>query len=1572
MIKKILASVVFCALYCSYVSAQNYTVLNDAFAIGGCHCYQLTSNNTGQGGGVYQNSSINLNNSFDYKFSIYPGFNNGGGADGMCFILTNNITQIGATGGGLGYGGLTGNSVAVEYDTYQNAWDPPYNHIAIEYGGMVQHPTGTLAGPVPAQASTAPIDDGNWHTTEIVWNATTQVLSVYLDGNLRLSYTGNIIANYFANNPVVNWGWSGSTGAVTNLQQFCVNSTSSWTAGANYQSCTPTMQFTDISTTNVGNVQSWAWNFGDPGSGTGDTSSKQNPVHTFSTTGVFNVTLIIVDISGCPDTFSHVVTIEPPITLAPTLTEPLCNGNSNGQISVAPSGGFGATNGYTYTWNNGPTTNVDPGLISGTYLITCTDGVCTTTASYLLNQPPILTAAITDSNVACFGAATGTASVAAAGGNGGYSYSWSNTSTNAAITGLVPNTYDVTVTDAKLCTVTAEAIITQPPSAFTVAEDSVNVKCFGASTGSITLTLSGGSAPYGIVHWSGGATGTSRTGLAAGSYSYTATDAHLCTVSGTVNITQPTSAFTITVDSTNVLCFGNSTGAITLVPAGGTLPYATAEWLDGFIGDTRNNLPANTYTYADTDQNGCLVTGTVHITQPASAFTMAEDSVNVKCFGASTGSITLALSGGTLPYNTVTWSGGATGTSRTGLIAGSYSYTASDAHNCSVIGTVNITQPASAFTIAKDSVNVKCFGNSTGSITLTPSGGTLPYAIAEWLDGATGDTRSNLPAATYFYGDTDHNGCLVTGSVNITQPASAFSITVDSTNVLCFGASTGTITLTPSGGTPPYAIAEWLDGAIGDTRSNLPANTYFYGDTDQNGCRATGAVNITQPPLIVASAAFDSISCFGANDAFVTITASGGTNTFTYELDNSGTFQASNIFTNLTAGSHTVTVQDGNSCTDPVTFSIYEPAQLAITLSNIINDSCFGSCDGSLTAAASGGTPPYQYSMNGTTYFLSGVFIDLCVNSSYTVYVTDAHSCKTTTPASITQPTVVVVSPVDSFPPACINGSNGYFDVTASGGTGTTYTYSLNNGPYQANGGSFTGLTPGSYTVTAKDIYGCTGSYTITVPNQPAISSFTTAAINDSCFGYSDGSIRVTVNGTLTPYTFFWLPTGATTQNLTNIPIGTYTVRVYDGNGCSVYGTDSTNTITQPTQVTATSIMTPVSCFGDSNGCINVTPTGGTGAFNNFWTNGITTNTNNPCGLKAGTYADTVTDEYGCFYITPNITVTQPTQLGITVDTVTPVSCVGNSDGAIMITATGGTPGYTYMWSQGSTANPVTGLAVGSYTVTVTDANSCTLTDVIPVGIVPPLVLSATVSNVLCPPLQNGSISLAVSGGTPSYQYTWSNGSTTAMISSLPAGVDNVTVTDARGCTLDTSFILINDSAFSVAINPDTATINEGDIILLTVQQVINNGAGPISSILWTPASNLSCSDCEQAQAAPFVTTQYMITVTTDSGCVSTAHAVITVNPQHQLYVPNVFTPNADGINDYWEIYGYKKAWVFCEAQVFDRWGEKVFESDDINFQWDGTFRGTMVQPGEYVYTIRIAFVDGSSTGNKGTITVIR
>jgi gliding motility-associated-like protein len=186
--------------------------------------------------------------------------------------------------------------------------------------------------------------------------------------------------------------------------------------------------------------------------------------------------------------------------------------------------------------------------------------------------------------------------------------------------------------------------------------------------------------------------------------------------------------------------------------------------------------------------------------------------------------------------------------------------------------------------------------------------------------------------------------------------------------------------------------------------------------------------------------------------------------------------------------------------------------------------------------------------------------------------------------------------------------------------------------------------------------------------------------------------------------------------------------------------------------------------------------------------------------------------------------------------------------------------------------------------------------------------------------------------------------------------------------------VITNDSAFSIKAIPDTATINQGDAIQLGIQTT-NNGAGNISNVTWTPYAGLNCADsllCLSPMASPVITTQYGITATTDSGCVSSTSTLITVIPQHQIYVPNAFTPNGDGINDLWEAFGYKKAWIFCEVEVYDRWGEKIFQSTDINFSWDGKYRGTLVEPGEYVYVFKVVFVDDYSVTNKGGITIIR
>ncbi|WP_394344711.1 beta strand repeat-containing protein, partial [Chryseobacterium echinoideorum] len=317
-----------------------------------------------------------------------------------------------------------------------------------------------------------------------------------------------------------------------------------------------------------------------------------------------------------------------------------------------------------------------------------------------------------------------------------------------------------------------------------------NVACNGGSTGAINLTPTGGTAPY-TFNWGGGITTEDRTGLSSGTYTVTITDANGCT--GTVNatVTQPATSVSGTTVVTNVACNGGSTGAINLTPTGGTAPY-TFNWGGGITTEDRTGLSAGTYTVTITDANGCTGTVNATVTQPATSVSGTTVVTNVACNGGSTGAINLTPTGGTAPY-TFNWGGGITTEDRTGLSAGTYTVTITDANGCT--GTVNatVTQPATSVSGTTVVTNVACNGGSTGAINLTPTGGTAPYTF-NWGGGITTEDRTGLAAGTYTVTITDANGCTGTVNATVTQPT-ALSATVSQNNVSCNGGSNGSATI---------------------------------------------------------------------------------------------------------------------------------------------------------------------------------------------------------------------------------------------------------------------------------------------------------------------------------------------------------------------------------------------------------------------------------------------------------------------------------------------------------------------------------------------------------------------------------------------------------------------------------------------------------------------------------------------------------------------------------------------------------------------------------------------------------
>ncbi|QQS27656.1 MAG: SprB repeat-containing protein [Sphingobacteriales bacterium] len=303
---------------------------------------------------------------------------------------------------------------------------------------------------------------------------------------------------------------------------------------------------------------------------------------------------------------------------------------------------------------------------------------------------------------------------------------------------------------------------------------------------------------------------------------------------------------------------------------------------------------------------------------------------------------------------------------------------------------------------------------------------------------------------------------------------------------------------------------------------------------------------------------------------------------------------------------------------------------------------------------------------------------------------------------------------------------------------------------------------------------------------------------NVSCFGGTNGSINLTVTGGTSPYTYNW-GGGVTTEDLTGLSIGTYNVTVTDANSCTA---TTSATVNQPAVAMSLSTsVTNVSCFGGTNGAINLTVTGGTSPYTYNWGGGVTTE--DLTGLSTGTYNVTVTDSNSCT-ATTSATVNQPASAMSLSTIVTDVSCFGGTNGAINLTVTGGTSPYTYNWGGGVTTEDLTGLSTGTYNVTVTDANSCTTTTSATVNQpAAAMSLSTSVTNVSCFGGTNGAINLTVTGGTSPYTYNWGGGVTTEDLTGLNTGTYNVTVTDANSCTATTSATVNQPAAAMSLSTPD-------------------------------------------------------------------------------------------------------------------------------------------------------------------------
>lgn len=960
----------------------------------------------------------------------------------------------------------------------------------------------------------------------------------------------------------------------------------------------------------------------------------------------------------------------------------------------------------------------------------------------------------------CSGFTNGSATATATGGTAPYTYRWSNNVTGSTLAGIGGGTYSVAATDATGLTATVSVTIVNP-SPLTASVSFANI-CNG---GSVTASASGGTGPYSY-DWGSGRTGATQAGIAGGSYNLTVTDSKGCS---TVKFVSVPAAFSVSLRVGALQCFGDCDAAIDALTAGGTAPF-TYRWNTGATTQAIVGLPSGTYSVTVTDANGCTGTATGTVANPPQ-IVISTSVTAPACGGGATGSATVSATGGRSPF-TYKWSNGQTGTTATGLNVGDYFVTVMDAGGCNRTAKVTVASNA-GFTIGVSSTNASC-GATNGSATATVTGGGRAPFTYKWSTNATTSTITGIGAGSYSVTVTDANGCANTGSTTV-NAAGNLTVNVTGTNAAC-GIANGTATATPTSGAAPFTY-KWSTGASTQSITLLSEGTYSVTVTDATGCTAIGSATITTGTSINVAIDAKNVTCNGLTDGQATAMVSGGSTPYTYRWSNGGNVA---VIANIGAGSYTVTVTDATGCSGVQTAAITQPSAISIT-PNVTSTSC-GSSNGTASVTVSGGSAPYSYlwSNGNRTSSISGLSA-----GSYTLTVTDNNNCSTNTSVTVTSSNGLTLS-TGSTNVTCHAGNNGSASATVTGTSGTV-TYAWSNGQTTA---SISGLTAGSYTVTVTN-GGCSSNSTVTI-TQPTEIAIAINLTNPTC-GSNNGSLTASASGGSPQYSYKW-SNGATTASISGLAAGTYFVTVTDANNCSK---TTSQAISAPSAPTATITSTNVTCNGGSNGSIAVVAADGTAPYTYNWGGGRTGTSIS--GLSAGNYIVTITDAAGCSS-TKSATISEPDAIVIT-GTIVNATC--RAIGSVTTLTVGGNGLYTYLWNNGQSTPNATNLAGGNYTVTITDAKSCTAQKMFTVAATtsPNIACQITVTKQMTAQNANDAeASVAGSGGLAPYTYLWSTGATTAAVTGLSAGVKHVTVTDALGCTSTCNVNIANGLCNNVTV----------------------------------------------------------------------------------------------------------------------------------------------------------------------------
>ncbi|WP_439482877.1 gliding motility-associated C-terminal domain-containing protein [Cyclobacterium plantarum] len=1252
-----------------------------------------------------------------------------------------------------------------------------------------------------------------------------------------------------------------------------------------------------------------------------------------------------------------------------------CFGGNDGRVTLMPFGGTGSGFRIFFNGVEVPGSEIS-GLTAGTYTAFVMNGTCRSEdISITVSQPsaPLLGLVDYPEELACHGD-EGTVTLSLSGGTSPYTVSLNGEESTLAIAGdlvfagMAAGSYLVEVVDEAGCSWEENFTIAEPDPLSIFTEDVIDVSCFGGADGSISLMASGGSGSY-TYRWFDDAaaeigTGRHISGLSAGNYRVEVMDENGCLIAQDYEIEAPEPVdFTFSVQ--NVTCAGSQNGQISAIGSGGRPDYHLIINGIHYPGLLANGLATNTYQVQVMDANGCISpTREVRVEEPLPLQLDAEIQ-DVSCYAANDGRVTLQVEGGTAPYQ-YRWSDGNTLSERSGMAPGNYEVIITDSNGCTVRDQVLILQPE-ALLVQADIQPVSCFGGSDGQIRLDISGGNGSYtvvweALSTGLETGSGALIEGLASGRYLALIQDDNGCVIQREYLVSEPSSPLSVVPLVTDVRCAGEGSGGINLVVSGGTAPYSF-NWSSGEVTSSIFNKNGGIYQVQVMDANGCIWTDSIAIDEPDPVGVTAAITDVSCKMGADGAIDLTITGGTGEPRVQWSNGMTGTS---ISGLRAGVYTAFVLDEQSCFDSYTFIVNEPEEELTVSGNGSFELCFGEDVVTLDLEVSGGTAPYQYAWsNGAT---EKDLFDIAPGN-YEVTVTDAKGCTVIRTFEVPPPTSPMDVTISGKLGVCSVNERGEANVTVSGGL-APYSFLWSNG---ATTSSTDNLTPGVYSVDVTDAKGCVVRREVEIIRSRNLQISLEDIQGVSCFGANDGSISIRVQPEGGAFQILWSNGVADQLTISDLGPGVYTATITDEAGCV---TSAAYQVREPEILNVYETIADVDCHGNGNGSIFLEVRGGTAPYNFAWSNGASSK--DLRNLEPGTYSVVVTDRMGCS-TGGTYTVAEPAPLEVNISQTDMLACHGDANGFINLDISGGVQPYRITWSDApdlGTQNR-NGLEAGSYTVLVTDDNNCTQVNTIVIEEPAPLRVELfTRFDVDCElKVLTGEAWIEIQGGTgETYEISWNTGDQNVLETQFfEDGVVEVRVTDESGCSIEVAEVVTMPLAFSEAefLYTVLSTGVEGEILVNDPVQFRDQTLGNVFTWEWDFGDGNKSNEQHPIHSYTKPGT-YTISLTTFDvlGCVSETSRTVEVVASYRILIPNAFSPNDDGLNDYFK--PKLRGITDFEMHIFNKWGELVysaFSQEDAG--WDGRLKGQLSPNGNYVYKINYVTVDGEPGTQTGVFTLI-